>query len=143
MVASNGTGYAYEDDEGFDDYDSEMDYDGEGFGFFAGDSEGGEGGYDPELYSDDEAFYEAMEAKVKAAKKNKGKAPTATAATTTAAKKATAQQAKANGRGNRVCASGSTGKRVPGTDMKCAFWRRAYDRDTGWTVEAERGTDLG
>jgi hypothetical protein len=34
VVASNGTGYAYEDDEDFVDYDSEMDYDGEGFGAF-------------------------------------------------------------------------------------------------------------
>lgn len=103
-VASSGTGYAYEDDEAFDDYDSEMDYgyglsDGDDFGGGLLDSEGEE--FNPDLYKDESAFYEAMEAKVKVAKKNKGKAPAATA-TTAAAKKAAAQKAKANGRGNEV-----------------------------------------
>ena len=127
-MASNGTGYAYEDDEDFDDYDSEMDYDGEGFGFFPGDSEGGEGGYDREFYSDDEAFYEAMEAKVTAAKKNKGKAPAATtAAAKKAADKAAAQKAKANGRGNKVCArlEWMCRERVPGSDERIAIARGA------------------
>ncbi|GAA5877972.1 hypothetical protein JCM3774_004770 [Rhodotorula dairenensis] len=83
---SNGTGYAYDayDHDEFysDEDDNEFGYGlGYGYGFGSGSEDDDSdddpvagGGYNPADYTDEESFYEAMEAKIKEAKKANSKA---------------------------------------------------------------------
>ncbi|GAA5993591.1 hypothetical protein JCM10908_000129 [Rhodotorula pacifica] len=111
-ATSNGTGYAADDYDSYDD--SEMDE----FGFG-----GGEGGrdFDPGMYEDEESFYEAMEAKLVQSSKKKGKA--AVAGKKGAAEKGKGKNGKGGGSGDQ-----GRGKKAPQTITVEAARDAAQDR---------------